>query len=323
MQRRLFLSGSAAAALGLIGCGGGGGGAGGTELPAGLVATNLTPNELSRPLQQGASSSAMPTKVLSCCYATWDTGRFRLTDIPMDFNVINVFHAKPDGAPVGGSWNNVGNGSFMFEHYAEVPVSDIQTCRARGQKVLLTVGGAGAGFNFADRSQSSNFVASFREMNDRLGGFDGCEFNTFEAGIGTSAAEMIWMATQLKALYGADFAITAPPQPNSADDLALMKAMADAGVLTWASPQYYDWPGFNAPGFISNRTNDWVAALGPQRVMVGLSANYADGPSLSDCIREWDSIKAAHPELRGMFSWNAQLNLAGGNAWGSTMRSRL
>ena len=203
MQRRLFLSGSAAAAMGLVGCGGGGaGGAAGSDLPAGLVATGLDQGELpagpAQPVQPSAPSSGMPAKVLSCCYATWDTGRFRLTDIPMDFNVINVFHAKPNGTPVGGSWNNVGNGSFMFEHYGSVPVADIQACRARGQKVLLTVGGADAGFNFATAPRASNFVDSFREMSDRLGGVDGCDFNNFEAGIGTSATEMIWIGEQLK-----------------------------------------------------------------------------------------------------------------------------
>jgi hypothetical protein len=66
-----------------------------------------------------------------------------------------------------------------------------------------------------------------------------------------------------------------------------------------------------------------VAALGAERVMVGLSSNYGNGPTLQDCIREWAAVKAAHPAIRGMFSWNAQLNLDGGNQWGSTMRGML
>jgi chitinase len=323
MKRRLFLSGSAVTALGLVGCGGGGGGgAGAAEAATGAVADAATGvTATTAPAQ--ALASAMPARVMSTCYATWDTGAYKLTDIPMDFNVINVFHAKPDGAPNGGSWNNVGNGAFMFEHYGEVPVSDIQACRSRGQKVLLTVGGAQAGFNFDTRSKSSNFVASYREMYERLGGFDGCEFNNFEANIGSSASELIWIGEQLKGLYGAGFAITAPPQPNSHEDLAMMKAMADSGVLTWASPQFYDWAGFNDIGFISNRMRDWVAALGADKVLVGLSSNYSNGPSLADCIREWDAVKSAHANIRGMFSWNAQLNMAGGNHWGSTMKARL
>jgi hypothetical protein len=160
-------------------------------------------------------------------------------------------------------------------------------------------------------------------MHDTVGGVDGCDFNNFEANIGSSAAEMVWMSQQLKALYGADFAITAPPQPNSIQDRAMLKAMSDAGVLSWAAPQFYDWDGFNAAGFISNRTGEWVRDLGADKVMLGLAASYANGPSLQDCIREWDVVKANHPAMRGMFCWNAQSNLQGGNTWGRTMKARL
>ncbi|KQT10922.1 hypothetical protein ASG30_08960 [Ramlibacter sp. Leaf400] len=268
-------------------------------------------------------SSSLPAKILGCYYTAFATGGYRISDIPSEFNVIYLFHAKPNGDTVNGSWNNVGDGSFKFEHYSEVPAADIQACRSRGQKVILTVGGAQAGFNFNTRQKSQNFVASFQDMYNRLGGLDGCDFNNFEANIGSSPAEMVWISQQLKALYGPDFAITAPPQPNSAEDRAMLKAMADAGVLNWAGPQYYDWSGFNAPGFITNRTNDWVGDLGADKVILGLAANYGNGPSLQDCIREWDAVRIAHPNIRGMFCWSAQLNLQGGNVWGSTMKGML
>ena len=38
---------------------------------------------------------------------------------------------------------------------------------------------------------------------------------------------------------------------------------------------------------------------------------------------EWATIKAAHPNIRGMFCWSAQTNLSGGNTWGSTMKAAL
>ncbi|TFY97739.1 hypothetical protein EZ216_18660 [Ramlibacter humi] len=310
MKRRLFISGSAAAALALVGCGGGGGGGDGASSGGtGSAALDATATGVS---VASAGGSSFPAKVLGCYFTAYDTQGYRITDVPTDFNVIYLFQAKPNG-----------DGSFRFENYADVPVADIQACRARGQKVLLTVGGAGQGFNFANRTQSQNFVNSFKVMHDNLGGVDGCDFNNFEANIGSSATEMIWIAQQLKAMFGADFAITAPPQPNSPDDRAMLKAMHDAGVLTWAAPQYYDWSGFNADGFIATRTNDWIADIGEEQVVIGLSANYSNGPSLQDCIREYNAIKAAHPNIRGAFCWNAQLNLQGGNTWGSTMRGIL
>ncbi len=324
MKRRLFLSGFSASALALVGCGGGGGGAaGGDAASASMVAGAAPGSSAGAGASAAATGASLPAKVLATYYTGWDAGSLRITDVPADFNVIYLFHAKPSGNPVGGSWNNAGDGSFVFEYYGDVPAADIQAVRGRGTKVILTVGGAQAGFNFDTRAKSQNFVNSFRTIFDRLGGVDGCDFNNFEAGIGSSPAEMVWIAQQLKGLYGAGFAITAPPQPNSDQDRAMLKAMADAGVLDWAAPQYYDWSGFNAPGFISGRTNDWVRDLGASRVMVGLSANYPNGPTLDDCVREWNAVKAAHPDVRGMFCWNALLNVRGGNTWGRTMKGLL
>ena len=98
----------------------------------------------------------------------------------MDFNVIYLFHAKPDG-PVPDT-NNTGNGSFKYEHLYNVTADQVQICRKRGQKVILTVGGANNGFNFDNRTKSQNFVNSFRTMYTTLGGVDGCDFNNFERG---------------------------------------------------------------------------------------------------------------------------------------------
>ena len=334
MKRRLFLSGSGIATLtALTGCGGGGGGgpvvgADGsivtgvlTDVPA--PGTDAGGAPAPAPAPAPSPGSGLPAKVLGTYFTAWDAASYSIDSVPTEFNVIYLFHCKPNGNAVNGSWNNVGNGSFKFEHFGDVSPSQVQRCRGRGQRVILTVGGASAGFNFDTRTKSQNFVASFRGLYDTFGGVDGCDFNNFEANIGSSQAEMIWIAQQLKSLYGADFAITAPPQPNSPEDRAMLKAMADAGALSWAAPQYYDWSGFNAAGFISNRTNDWVRDLGADKVMLGLAANYSNGPSLADCIREWDAVKAAHPEIRGMFCWNALLNSSGGNNWGRTMKARL
>lgn len=340
MQRRLFLSGfSAAAGLALVGCGGGGSSAAGATdgavasvvtggaAAAGTNAATASPASppTGTPSQTSATlaASTLPAKVLACYYTCWDAASLRITDVPAQFNVVYLFHAKPAGNPVNGSWNNVGDGSFQFEYFDTVLASDIQKVRSRGQRVVLTVGGAAAGFNFDTRAKSQNFVNSFRSIHDRLGGVDGCDFNNFEANIGSSATEMVWIAQQLKALYGQDFIISAPPQPFSDADLAMMKAMADAGVLDWAAPQFYDWSGFNTPGTIAGKTRDWVAALGAGKVMVGLSANYGNGPALGDCTREYAAVKAAAPGIRGTFCWNALLNVQGGNVWGQTMQAML
>lgn len=338
MKRRLFLTGSAGAALGLVGCGGGGSGIadaaalGTTGTDAATLAGAAEGTEPSTAQRAPAqpdtqqvqaesaqvsqsSSRALPARVLACYFTGWDTSR-KLTDVPLEFNVIYLFNAQNGGT-------NSGNGSWTWPFGRDVTPAQIQAVRQRGQKVILTVGGAGLGYNYSNRTQSTNCVNSIRAIIAGMGGVDGIDFNNYEAGIGTSATEMIWIARQLIATYGPDFAITTPAQPNSAEDLALCKAMSDAGVLTYAAPQFYDWSGFNAPGFISNRIKDWVKALGESKVAIGFSANYSNGPSMNDCIREWNASVSNHPNLRGAFCWSAQTNLSGGNAWGKTMQSLL
>jgi hypothetical protein len=328
MKRRLFLhSSSAVASAALTGCGGGGGGAPAAASSAVEAAASVpAPVSAVAAPADGLSAAAapadglLPTKILAYYFTAWDTA-YGITDVPLDFNVIYLFHAKPDGVA---ETNNSGNGSFKYDHLDNVTAAQVQTCRQRGQKVILTVGGANNGFNFDDRTKSQNFVKSFRKMYEVLGGVDGCDFNNFEAAIGSSATEMIWIAQQLRASYGENFAITAPPQPNSAQDRSMLQEMSNAEVLTYAAPQYYDWTGFNEPGFISNSIRQWVALLGDaSKVVVGMSGNHSNGPSVEDCIREWDSIKSAHPTIRGMFCWSAQTNLNARKVWGSTMKSKL
>jgi chitinase len=310
MKRRLFLTGSAGAALGLVGCGGGGGGT-----TAAVADTTSQIQSGTQTPTQAATPSTLGSKILACYFTGWDAS-YALTAVPMDFNVIYLFNAQNGGT-------NTGDGSWTWPFADNVTAAQIQEVRRRGQKVVLTVGGAGLGFSYNDRTQSTNCVNSIRSIIASMGGIDGIDFNNYEAGIGTSATEMIWIAQQLIATYGSDFIITTPPQPNAEADLALCQAMANAGALTYAAPQFYDWSGFNEPGFISGRIQQWTNGLGASKVMIGLSANYSNGPSLSDCTREWNAAVAANPELRGSFCWSAQTNIAGGNVWGSNMRSLL
>ena len=335
MKRRLFLlSGSASAtALALSACGGGGGGADGIDTtPTGSIVSDTRPpgSVLSETPTQPAnqSDSALASKLLGCYYTAWD-GSHAITSVPTDFNVIYLFNAQNGGT-------NTGDGSWHWPFASTVSAAQVQQVRKRGQKVVLTVGGAGLGYSYTNRTQSTRCVDSIRSIIDSLGGVDGVDFNNYEAGIGTSLGEMVWIAQQLVATYGPGFMITSPPAPTSTGggpvngiamgapaDLNVMGALADAGVLTYAAPQFYDWSFYNGPGVISSIAEQWIARLGADKVVLGLSANYPNGPSLADCIREYEAVRTKHPNIRGAYCWSAQNNMAAGNVWGSTMRSLL
>ena len=297
------------------------------------------------------STGTFPAKVLGCYYQSYATSTYKITDVPLDFNVIYLFHCKP-GQSGGASlapyssthgYTNQGDGSWFFEHYAGVPAAAIQQCRNRGQKVILTLGGSGAAFIYAQdpavsTAQRTAAWNSIQTIITNLGGVDGLDFNNFEGrdpstlvnylnsgNANNFKANMLWIAQQARTAYGANFAITTPASPNETLQQEFAQHLKTNNHLTYAAPQYYDWSGFNAAGYIKGRTDTWVTLMGGDQTKVGLglSANYPNGPSLSDCIREWDAVKAAYPNIRGMFCWNAQTNLSGGNVWGSTMKARL
>ena len=101
----------------LTGCGGGGGGA--PAAASSAVEASAAPAAARRSRSRGrqprlrrvrpafrppvrqsqlspAAADGLPAKILGCYFTAWDTA-YRITDVPLDFNVIYLFHAKPDG----------------------------------------------------------------------------------------------------------------------------------------------------------------------------------------------------------------------------------
>ena len=255
---------------------------------------------------------ATPSRVVGTYFTLWGGGS-RITSVPKEYNLIYLFHATP-----------AGGGAFRFEYGGAVNAADIKTCRDRGQRVVLTVGGANAGHNFRSRGESDAFVRSFIQIVDSLGGqIDGCDFNNFEAGIGSNPAEMVYISQELKKKYGDDFSITCPPHPGAGYapmDRTLTKAMSDAGVLTYAGPQFYDSQDLTQAGTITSLIREWCKHLGdPKKVVIGLSSNYGGGASLATCQAVWKQLVAEFPTLRGVFAWSAQDDAGGGWNWGKAM----
>ena len=258
----------------------------------------------------------LPSKVVATYFTLWGGGT-RITAIPVDYNQIYLFHAEP-----------ASGGAFRFGYGTSVNATEIRQVQARGQRVVLTVGGANAGFNFSTRAQSDAFVVSFQQMNSLLGGtLDGCDFNNFEAFVGSSGTEMAYIGRTLKNLYGNEFSITSPPHPGGGYapmDRQITKAMSDAGVLDYAGPQFYDSPDLTVQANIVSLVREWVAHLGDQRkVVIGLSSNYglnnSMGPTLATSTGAWRQLVAEFPNLRGVFAWSAQDDMGSSWGWGRTM----
>jgi len=215
------------------------------------------------------ASPNLPTNPCGLYWVWWNPFK-RLKDFPTTYNVIFLFHAYPaDGEPAGGSTGAVVHRKPSGTIGTNLNV-DIATCRARGQKIVLSVGGAGGQVYITSQVRADAFVTSIKAINVELGGsgttmaFDGIDWNNFEGvSQGAQGAWMTYAGQQLKAFYGSSFMFTSPPAAFSytvggqaGSDRALLAELYQGGVLDWLCPQYYDPSNLNT--LANTRTgSDW------------------------------------------------------------------
>jgi len=252
----------------------------------------------------------MPDKVVATYFTLW-SGGMRITEVPASYNQIYLFHCIPNR-----------DGSVNFEYPSAVSAAEVNTCQSRGQRCVLTFGGANAGFNFQNRTQSQTFLNSITKLIDSLS-VSGLDFNNFEANVGSSPTEMIWIAQQLKGKYGYGFSITCPPAPGAGYapmDRTLTKAMAQAGVLDYAGPQFYDSSDLTTESILLQLIPEWVSNVGSAgHVAIGAGSNYSDGAPTATTVSAWKKLIAKYPDLRGVYGWSAQDDKAKGWSFGSAI----
>ena len=258
--------------------------------------------------------AAAVKKIVAGYYPNWTPSPLRIRDVNRNYNLIYLFAATPVGGAPGTTgavtWTPPGNGRGAATNLN----ADIQYARStQGRKIILSVGGAGNGMSFPNRTKSQTFVNSIVAIYRQLGGIDGMDWNTFEGSQAPDTAEMIWISKELKRLFPG-FIISAPPAPWNAVDKEFCRAMVAAGALDYAAPQYYDGPGLNQPAYVVDNVRQWVSLLGANHVVVGFGINNATNyMSKEQAITTWNQVKANHPEIRGGFDW--QINTDEAQGW--------
>lgn len=220
--------------------------------------------------------AALPANPVGIYWESYYGVQGRIINIPTSYNVIFLFQGIPDETPST-------SGNFTFQRGATSATlnADIATCRARGQRVIMTCGGAGAQISVTNQTQADNFVQSVKDANVEFGGsgttaaIDGIDWNNFEQA--TDANLRVWMtyaSLKLKAYYGSDFLITAPPAATTFNsqmqsDRLLLATMYRGGSVTgysghaldWMCPQFYDGPGLNTESQISTMLDAYHTAV--------------------------------------------------------------
>lgn len=248
----------------------------------------------------GRPPNPLPSKVVGAYWTRWNS-QIRLSRLPTAYNLIYLFAATSSGGG-GVTWGLNGI------------AADIRVCRARGQRIILSAGGAGQGINFRNRRVSTRFVESVLRINRELGGsalapaIDGLDFNTFEGNFTPNTTEYQWMGKELKRRFGANFVITSPPAPWKMGDRAFCKAMLAMGAMDYAAPQYYDDPGLANEKYIVSNVTRWVREVArgdAGKIVVGFGIgsqpNYL---SIQQIMSTWRQIETRHPDIRGAFLWH-------------------
>ncbi|AEG94424.1 phage tail fiber protein [Ramlibacter tataouinensis] len=290
------------------------------------------------------AATTWPAKLFGAyyeAYHAWQAAPYpQITTMPyQQYNLLYVFNCR---------FNS--DGSVVYPFYNEVTAAEIQQCRQRGQKIMLTIGGAGHPFVYQTRAQSQAAVDSLKTIINNLGGMDGLDFNNFESGVVTSSNytaffnECRYIAEQLRATYGPDFWVSSPAQPDDPLQRRFCKEMMAVGAMQFCNPQHYDWDGWRDVDRIFNSVDFWIADMcagDARKMVVGFGADYLSpytgagglgGPDNEINQREWDKIRAKYPGIRGMFGWSAETIMgfgptrttqANANRWGNLMHPRL
>ncbi len=253
------------------------------------------------------------SKIVAGYYPNWTPSPPRIRDIDAHYNVVYLFAATPVGGAPGTTgavtWTPPGDGLGAATNF----VADLQYARSvQGRKIILSVGGAGNGMSFPTRAKSQAFVASIAALYTQFGGFDGLDWNTFEGSQSPDTSEMIWSSLQLKSMYPG-FLVTAPPAPWNPVDQTFCQAMAQAGALDYAAPQYYDGPNLAETSYLVGNIDTWVGLIGADKVVVGFGIwNQPNYWAIGDAITAWNAVQAKYPTLRGAFDWTIDIDQSQG-----------
>ncbi len=142
----------------------------------------------------------------------------KLRDVPCYYNVINISFlegASPSDPTV----------VFRLEVQTEEElISDIKICKARGQKILASIGGANGAIHLPDEAAKNKFINSLYTLIDKFG-FEGLDIdieggavvlaggdNNYKSPTTPVIKNLISACQIIKAKYGSNFWITAAPE---------------------------------------------------------------------------------------------------------------
>jgi chitinase len=299
----------------------------------------------------GGGSSGLPAHLLMGYWQDFTNGAMPLSlaAVPSSYNLIAVAFGNAT-ATAGQVTFSVDSGlSAALGGYTQAQfTADVKTLHARGQKVILSVGGQNGSISVSDAASASEFASSVSSIISQYG-FDGVDIDLEN---GVNPTFMASALEQLSSDVGPGLIITLAPQTvdtQSAGNDYFQLALNIKTILTMINTQYYNSGTMNGcdGNVYAEATENFMTALACTELQGGLSASQVGlglpaSPSAAgsgytspsvvnsalDCLAARTNCgsfvpQAASPGLRGVMTWSINWDASNGYNFADTVAPHL
>jgi chitinase len=271
-----------------------------------------------------------------------------LAQVPASYNLIAVAFGSATGTPGQVTFSLDPTLSSDLGGYTQQQfINDIHTLNGRGQKVILSVGGANGTISVNDSASANEFASSVNSLIQQYG-FNGVDID-LENGINPA-----FMAQALNQLSSDDpgLIITMAPQTvdmQSTQGDYFQLALNIKSILTMVNVQFYNSGTMNGcdGNVYAEATENFMTALAcielqgglsPSQVGLGLPASPSaagsgyTSPSVVnsalDCLATGTSCgsfkpPSTYPSIRGAMTWSINWDAANGYNFANTVAPHL
>ncbi|MBB5872391.1 chitinase [Allocatelliglobosispora scoriae] len=275
----------------------------------------------------------------------------RLSAVPTSYDLIAVAFANANPSQAGGVTFAVDPGlSTALGGYSDAQFkADINTLHARGQRVVISVGGEKGNVSVSSAAAATNFANSVHALMTSYG-FDGVDIDLEN---GLSATYMEQALRSLRSKAGANLIITMAPQTidmQSTGNEYFKLALNIKDILTIVHTQFYNsgsMLGCDQMFAYSQGTINFLTALAciqlqsalrPDQIALGLPATTqaAGGgyvaPSVVgnalNCLARKTNCGSfvpanAYPTIRGAMTWSINWDASNGYAFANSVHATL
>jgi chitinase len=221
----------------------------------------------------GGGTSGLPAHYLAGYWQDFVNGAdvLSLASVPTGYSLVDVAFANADSANDGGVTFSIDPtlASDLGGYSAAQFTADVRTLQARGQRVVLSVGGANGDISVDSSSSASNFANSVYSLMQTYG-FNGVDIDMEN---GVDPTYMAQALEQLRSLAGSSLIVTFAPQTvdvlNTGSDYFAL-ALDIGSILTTSFTQYYNTGAMLA-------CNGSVVSEGTENMPVGMACIQLQG----------------------------------------------